>query len=601
MSFLRKPDTFQASIRELESSWKSERYSHVLRPYQAEYIASKRGSLNIPLKAQATSKKLWETLNKNKEAQTSSLTMDVADSKQILSMAKNFDALYVSNLQAVVQPAIRQGERTLDKEDNAISNLVEQINQLQDWADRRQQEYLYESKGDREINETIDFHTPIVVDVDCYNGDIPKTMKLGRKLIEKGVSGLQVEDSEFGLYTLGNQKVLMPLSDHINRLIALRAQADIMNSDTVIMSRNACLDAYFVANLSDTRDHPFITGATMPCQPLSEAVKNAIQQGCPQEQIGMVLNSWYQQSQCMPYREAIANTIRSHQKNEDKVQTWLQETENQSLEKMTQLAKEKGYENVYWDCNSARSPEGYYSYLPSVDSLKARAKAVAPYCDVITLKTEFYIPDQQVLKEFSEFSNRELPRNHIGFNYPSLVDSNIMQNQMSDEILERANQLAKIGYVWQSMTLNPSQSAFMATDQGAQQKFQKELYGFSEQMRSKLKSTIKPSDDKHYQNYCGKLLTELNGTLYPQMRVYSQDHQNQHLGLQSSHNGQHNQHNGHKNHFGEWVKDKLGFGHQQKEEEHYYPFQNVAQTQVSSTYPQLGRVGKPPISMQNST
>jgi isocitrate lyase len=70
-------------------------------------------------------------------------------------------------------------------------------------------------------------------------------------------------------------KVLVPISEHINRLIAIRLQADIMGTETIVVARTDSEAATLLTSSIDSRDHAFIIGATKPCKPLVEAMSEA--------------------------------------------------------------------------------------------------------------------------------------------------------------------------------------------------------------------------------------------------------------------------------------------------------------------------------------
>ncbi len=44
--------------------------------------------------------------------------------------------------------------------------------------------------------------------------------------------------------------------------------------------------------------------------------------------------------------------------------------------------------NVIWDCERARTPEGYYLIQGGIEYAIAKSLAVAPYCDLIWMETK---------------------------------------------------------------------------------------------------------------------------------------------------------------------------------------------------------------------
>lgn len=244
----------QVKVRQLLTDWLTNpRWEGIQRPYAAEDVIKLRGSVQIEYTlARQGAKKFWHKLfTQEYVAGLGALTGNQA----IQEVTAGLDAIYLSGWQ-VAADANLAGQMYPDQSlypANSVPSVVKRINNA---LLRRDQIQSVSGEGN------IDWMVPIIADAEAGFGGNLNAYELMQALIEAGAAGVHFEDQLSSAKKCGHMggKVLVPTQEAVNKLVAARLAADVMNVPTVLIARTDADAAGLLTSDIDERDRRFLTG-----------------------------------------------------------------------------------------------------------------------------------------------------------------------------------------------------------------------------------------------------------------------------------------------------------------------------------------------------
>lgn len=392
-------------------------------------------------------------------------------------------------------------------------------------ADRNQQ-YLRSrmTEAQRARTPSHDFRPFIIADADTGHGGDPHVRNLIRRFVEAGVPGYHIEDQRPGTKKCGHQggKVLVACDEQIKRLNAARFQLDVMRVPGLIVARTDAEAANLIDGRGDERDQPFLLGATNLRVPSYKSCVLALMRRfhalgvreilghflyelsdsewaaadswldrhgllaltaerarelAPGDEVAIdaaydevslrLARIWETDAGLETYGEAVAELLEFRAAEGEAppmpVEAWRQFARRASLAAAREKARAMGV-SPPWDCELAKTPEGYYQVRGGIPLAIAKSLAAAPYADLLWMETK--TADLADARQFADAIHAEFPDKMLAYNLsPSF---NWDSTGMSDEEMRRfPEELGKMGFVFDFITYGGHQIDGVAAEEFA--------------------------------------------------------------------------------------------------------------------------------------
>ena len=392
-------------------------------------------------------------------------------------------------------------------------------------ADRNQQYLrLKMSDAQRAATPATDYRPFIIADADTGHGGDPHVRNLIRRFVEAGVPGYHIEDQRPGTKKCGHQggKVLVPSDEQIKRLNTARFQLDIMAVPGIIVARTDAEAANLLEGRSDERDQPFLLGVTNLKIPSYKAcflammrsfydagvtdlrghllyalpdgeyaaadawlqnhgITDAITAAAAALQDGTetsvdavfddveskFVDAWQVDAGLETYGEAVGDLLDFREREGEPAAMSAADWRTFALTAPMYTAREKAKElgaDAAWDCERAKTPEGYYQIRGGIPYAIAKSLAAAPFADILWMETK--TADLEDARQFADAIHAVYPDKMLAYNLsPSF---NWDTTGMSDDQMRAfPAEIGKMGFVFNFMTYGGHQIDGVAAEEFA--------------------------------------------------------------------------------------------------------------------------------------
>jgi isocitrate lyase len=377
-------------------------------------------------------------------------------------------------------------------------------------------------EAQRKATPEVDYRPFIIADADTGHGGDAHVRNLIRRFVEVGVPGYHIEDQKPGVKKCGHQggKVLVSEDEQLKRLSAARFQLDLMGVPGIVVARTDAESATLLDGRSDDRDQPFILGVTHLNLPSFRAAflailrqfrragveelsghelyavceeeyaaadawlarlgfDRAIAQSAADFQKGVTasvdaaldkvfdkfVDAWQQEAAVCTYAEAVGNVIGFRESEGESLAMsraqWMAFAARAPFYQAREKARSLGV-HVPWDCEHAKTPDGYYQVRGGLDYAVAKSLAAAPFSDILWMETK--TADLADARRFAEAIHAVYPDKMLAYNLsPSF---NWDTTGMSDEQMRRfPEELGRMGFVFNFITYGGHQIDGLASEE----------------------------------------------------------------------------------------------------------------------------------------
>jgi isocitrate lyase len=234
--------------------WANEaRWAGIARPYSYDDVLRLRGSISVEHTfARLGAERFWDLLHSEPYVPA----LGAMTGNQAVEMVQaGLKAIYTSGWQ-VAADANSAGEVYPDQSlypADSCPNLVRRINRALQRADQ-----IDWAAGQRGCQ----WFVPIVADAEAGFGGSLNAFEIMKAMIDAGAAAVHFEDQLSSAKKCGHLggKVVVPIREFVEKLVAARLAADVMGVPTILIARTDADSARLLLSDSDPRDHEFIEG-----------------------------------------------------------------------------------------------------------------------------------------------------------------------------------------------------------------------------------------------------------------------------------------------------------------------------------------------------